>query len=293
LATPEAQTRVKKAISLYKFAKRALPSCHKFHISNITELHEAFKNLYGKPSFDFMTEYLRMPYKISWIDYLVDPFDQKEIGPEQSHIRKRGLLTWEDRENPDFPRLLVLIFNYFKGEWILGPVCYTIHLDEREPHDFQVPRNSKATVFVATGGGGRIIPINLFDMDRRDFKKTIEEDTTDLTTLNFFLLLLNCKNIEKHRIKPPEKLNKKRRKNKKPPLFSYYVLRVSQPAKQPKGQGSFAGQLNRIHFCRGHFKEYTAESPLFGKYTGLYWWQPHIRGDKERGMVLKDYEVVT
>jgi len=47
---------------------------------------------------------------------------------------------------------------------------------------------------------------------------------------------------------------------------------------------------NRVHMCRGHFKEYTEDHRLFGKYTGLYWWQPYVRGQKE-GIVIKDYEV--
>ena len=277
-------------------AAEELPSCHKFHIHDVDELHNAFKNMYGKPSFDRMTEYLRLPYKTCWIDYRLGRF--KALRPGQTEIRKRGLLVREDREIRDFPLLWLVIFNYFEGDWLLGPIVYRVRLNKQEPLDFEVPPNTKGEdlVFMPEPNQprGRISAANVYGLSEGVCNKVIGEDITDLTTLNFFLLLLNCKNIEKRRVEPPKKLNKKRRKNKKPPLLSYYILKVSQPKGGLSSTGSpGGGPPKRIHFCRGHFKEYTADHPLFGKYTGLYWWQPHVRGDKERGVVLKDYEVKT
>lgn len=48
---------------------------------------------------------------------------------------------------------------------------------------------------------------------------------------------------------------------------------------------------NRVHLCRGHFKEYTEQNPLFGRHVGRYWWQPCVRGKKEKGIIAKDYIV--
>jgi len=33
------------------------------------------------------------------------------------------------------------------------------------------------------------------------------------------------------------------------------------------------------------------ERGLFGQQKGLYWWDAHVRGTAERGVVVKDYEV--
>ncbi len=55
-----------------------------------------------------------------------------------------------------------------------------------------------------------------------------------------------------------------------------------------KGDGSYT---NRIHLCRGHFKRYTKDKPLFGKYVGLWWWQPSVRGRNKEGIIYKDYEL--
>jgi hypothetical protein len=103
------------------------------------------------------------------------------------------------------------------------------------------------------------------------------------------LLLLNCKNIEKKENKPPEKLNKKRIKNGKLPLFSYYTLHIKDS--ENSNSENILGDHNRIHLCRGHFKHYTQENPLFGKLTGMYWWQPHVRGQNKDGIIMKDYSV--
>ena len=105
-------------------------------------------------------------------------------------------------------------------------------------------------------------------------------------------MLLNCKNITTEKIPAPEALNKKRRKSGKQELFDYHVLNVVVPSeKRDYQEATTPLSHNRVHLCRGHFKEYTAEHPLFGHYTGLYWWQPHVRGQNKDGVVIKDYNV--
>jgi len=70
------------------------------------------------------------------------------------------------------------------------------------------------------------------------------------------------------------------------------LLKIKAPGKKHKNGEAKDLYYNRIHLCRGHFKEYTKEKPLFGKYTGTYWWQPTMRGNKKKGVIHKDYEVV-
>lgn len=33
------------------------------------------------------------------------------------------------------------------------------------------------------------------------------------------------------------------------------------------------------------------DKPLFGKLKGTYWWNPHVRGTEESGVVEKDYRI--
>ena len=101
--------------------------------------------------------------------------------------------------------------------------------------------------------------------------------------------ILNCSNVETDVVRPPSKLQKKRKKRNRPPLKTYKTLKLTG-TKSSKGNGKGNGIDKALHLCRGHFKNYTEDNPLFGKYTGRYWWQPQVRGKKEAGEGIKDYQ---
>lgn len=106
-----------------------------------------------------------------------------------------------------------------------------------------------------------------------------------------FSRLLDCKNIGTIDNEPPAKLNKSRVKKGKQPLFTYKTLVIKPTGKRQQSLAAQGLWENRIHLCRGHFKEYTADKPLFGRFAGRYWWQPSVRGRNTQGVVMKDYEV--
>lgn len=106
-----------------------------------------------------------------------------------------------------------------------------------------------------------------------------------------FLVLINCKNIQTTDNIPPKRLNVSRMKKGKCELFTYKTLVVSGNRGVTELDGENTGIKHRLHLCRGHFKRYTTENPLFGRHTGLYWWQPMVRGGNRAGIVMKDYEV--
>jgi hypothetical protein len=104
-----------------------------------------------------------------------------------------------------------------------------------------------------------------------------------------FTSFLSCQNTRKRLETPPEKLQKKRAKKNKPPLSSYYVLELKPTVST---QGALKGQwTNRVHLCRGHMREYTEDKPLFGRITGRFWIPPHVRGNKQQGVIHKDYSI--
>lgn len=66
----------------------------------------------------------------------------------------------------------------------------------------------------------------------------------------------------------------------------------SQVVHKAGAKGVNIADLPALHECRGHFKEYTGERPLFGKVSGKFFWHPHLRGRAENGIILHDkYEV--
>jgi len=113
-----------------------------------------------------------------------------------------------------------------------------------------------------------------------------------LSDLKLAVTALSCKNIRPVKVLPCQKINKKRKMTGKEPLYAYHTLDVILPGRRCIAEpGGPTGRTVRLHLCRGHFKEYTPERPLFGKHTGRYWWQPIARGDKRAGVVMKNYNV--
>lgn len=104
---------------------------------------------------------------------------------------------------------------------------------------------------------------------------------------------MNCKNVQVAEHNPPDKVQRKREKNKKPPLTRYYTLEIEPMKKILKTEGKVdeVGLQRALHICRGHFKDYSNGKGLFGKYKGLYWWDSTIRGTSEAGIIEKDYSI--
>jgi len=105
------------------------------------------------------------------------------------------------------------------------------------------------------------------------------------------LALLNCKNVVTvERGKPPEGGKRNRHSAWK---HRHYVLQIRPMREITKIEhdGEPITQEISYHFCRGHFKTYTAEKPLLGKYVGTFRWNAHARGSIKKGIVTKDYNV--
>lgn len=110
-----------------------------------------------------------------------------------------------------------------------------------------------------------------------------------LTAISF----MHCKNVTAVEHNPPEKVQRKRQKNNKPPLTKYYTLEIEPMKKILKSEGRVdeVGLQRALHICRGHFKDYSNGKGLFGKYKGLYWWDSTVRGNPEAGRIEKDYAI--
>ncbi len=103
--------------------------------------------------------------------------------------------------------------------------------------------------------------------------------------------LLNARNIVREPTEPPPQSRASRRRGDLPP-HRYHVLRVAVPSvSRTRGESSpESGVSVAIHWVRGHFKQYTPQRPLFGRFTGMYWWQSHLAGRALR-VVEKDYRM--
>jgi len=153
-----------------------------------------------------------------------------------------------------------------------------------------------AAIIKKTTEGFVLIPGAVFEPRkfRSDFRRPRGEIEVGILVqgsviINTFLTLLSCKNVRARKNIPDIKAQRKRNKKNKLPLVSWYTLELqgfstngSQPA-----QGLWT---NRLHFCRGHIREYGPPG-LFGRYVGRFWITPHFRGKSSKGEIYKDYDI--
>lgn len=111
--------------------------------------------------------------------------------------------------------------------------------------------------------------------------------------LTMALGLLHCKNVAETEHDPPLKLQKAFQREHNRLMTRYSTIDIT-PISRALDKATEANGLSlpkAFHTCRGHFKTYRPEAPLFGKLTGQYWWRDHERGDKNNGEVISDYRV--
>lgn len=133
--------------------------------------------------------------------------------------------------------------------------------------------------------------------------KTSNKDEQNRLYLQTFILpaiisqaLLNCKNVSTDSHEFPNRRSIQHYKRIGKPYFEkYYTLKLTVPGSKKKREGKedieSDGYTRAFHICRGHFKIYTDANPLFGKYTGTYWWNSQVRGDIKTGIIDKDYSL--
>ena len=271
-------------IKLLKSMLNVVKSSQKFHfgdavslqkISKLDEFHICFSN----------ESYLKMPYKTVWFDYSHPVSDNSKHWNTKEAALIISIesmfdiitLTYDSESKMWFPPLL-------KTTFLIGG------LTQRNKELLQIFNPGIDNVNIYKQCGGIVSPLIKMNGDR--LSTLADEARFNFALVEKSLMLLNCKNIITEKIKAPEKLNKKRLKSNKLPIYDYHVLNIKIPgSKREYSEKQTPLSVNRVHLCRGHFKEYTKEHPLFGRHTGLYWWEPSVRGRNKEGVIVKDYSV--
>lgn len=106
------------------------------------------------------------------------------------------------------------------------------------------------------------------------------------------LSFAHCKNVVMVDEQAPRQQRRAAEREGKP-LTIYKTLRIApiETAIQHRGTKGQSGVKLRMHIRRGGFRDYRQGKGLFGKLHGLYWWEPAIVGDPEKGVIEKDYSI--
>lgn len=145
-------------------------------------------------------------------------------------------------------------------------------------------------VSVPVGGTVMAFPDHI-PADRRErWGRTILSSILPVVLLTFSLT--NCRNVQ--RVEEARGVRRSfARRHQDAPALRSYTLAISPMQREltraMRAQG--VGLTQALHLCRGHFKTFTPERPMFGRHVGRYWWPQHVRGDVARGAVVKDYAV--
>lgn len=271
----------KTKLPIWSFPRKSLNAfentikvCPKFNINNFDEwLYQTKlnRNISNRNKFiDKHFEYLKLPYEICWIDckfkFQFIKNKKIEIKSRNNDIEKIGILVFNGAKEHKKSLTFIMLFNY-KGEnnWMLLNNFYC------------VLSYIYKDIWYAFSNRGYPEPI-----------QKCEQEGICLQLggllLVYTLLFLNCQNIKIKEISISKSINKKRMSINKIPFFSYKILKLKQSNIQNKyiDIQKKERNKNRIHLCRGHFKKTK---------TGLYWWQPHVRGRNKQGIIMKDYKI--
>ncbi len=129
--------------------------------------------------------------------------------------------------------------------------------------------------------------------DDEDFHTWQDELPTYLFSALLSVSFMHCKNVDIIDIEPPPALSKRHIRRHGRPLVRYKTLDIDPMRRvlQTDGHADAVGLRPAFHICRGHFKTFHPDAPLFGRITGTYWWTDHVRGDSTVATVHKDYRI--
>lgn len=258
--------------------------CERFYIGNILDamkvvnIEKEVERVYAaqreseeEPQ---ITNHWKLPFPLTYISFDI-PGGVANAKDKEKHRTPKGSVICEE------PDELAEADGF---RWMLETLVYSMNWNIWIPSGYRVIYNRDSYGVESGSEPDKQIP---FDIQ----EGVLEQSGYHQSAVIILSKLLNCKNIVTQTVEPSAGMNRKRIRRGQEPMMSYKVLKVRPIGRSGNGgQGSGDG-LNALHLCRGHFKTFTEEKPLFGKYTGMYWWQSHARGNGERGFVKKRYEL--
>ena len=129
-------------------------------------------------------------------------------------------------------------------------------------------------------------------MKERDDEWAAEVFRSAMAPLFLAISFMHCNNVSVVEQIPPPRLSRAHERRGHPALVTYKTIVIDgAPQTQRVAlQQEPAGIEQPLSIYRGHFKDYR-ECGLFGRNKGLYWWNAHLRGSVEHGVVIRDYDV--
>ena len=118
-----------------------------------------------------------------------------------------------------------------------------------------------------------------------------------LEPLWYGLSIGNCSNVDLVQGRSHRRVARRWKRKTGKELMVYKTIHLGERGTRASGDGQSGEPSHHValHLCRGHFRTYTADKPLGGPKgaVGTFWIPSHIRGSKDEGVIVKDYNVNT
>lgn len=265
-----------------------------FEISNIsksTETREGDCLVTNKKIFDMVSKIpVNPPFHNTWYEYIFAEIDK-------ILIREGVLCEFNKQENNNFLRITTIIFDNTPAQKKKNePFCLG-YLEIPLRNDFTLNLEKNTTYRGTVNLKETYDNNNFIDKNLTSFDQFTKDELQFFAEKVFYAnALLNCKNVstDSHEFQNRRSIQHYKRIGK-PYFEKYYTLKLEVPGSKKLGETKDGvgsdGYTRAFHICRGHFKIYTEVNPLFGKYTGTYWWNSQVRGDINVGVIDKDYKL--
>jgi len=301
LANPEVSSEIKEALIKATIIR----------IDNVFQYRIEHNNKFGEDGFyQTIKEYpvLTTPFETLWLEFTDPKPFLYSTGETLSPLTIGSLITRTKMDNIDRSSIQNL-FRFADAHWHIKGLQFTRRtdpiskntylqlLDGRNTSYIEFLLNKDGTLYCEGKNhyfkGGmtdeykKSVPdINVFNItDPRD------DDVEYISPVLMAVSLMNCKNVTIEDAEP-FKGEKKKRNRHNQPRTKYHVLKIKSMTTR-RGTGEYTGGgIPSMHIRRGHFKQFTDDKPLFGRWAGLYWWEAAVVGKKSKTKVIKDYEVI-
>ncbi|MHB8383745.1 MAG: hypothetical protein ACYDC3_15560 [Candidatus Binataceae bacterium] len=218
--------------------------------------------------------------------------------PNEALFTDCGVITTTERREDGGFEILFLIFRGMSAaapSQMRGEICGIVIPRSARSHG--EPIDSEVESAVMTPPSGSILqsalevapPGALSDYEA--YQEAMSRSGWEiLQPLMLAISFAHCKNVQ---IVEGVGRSLRARRHKEVPDDLWRVLQIDPMRKvierETAGLGPAEAYQRAMHICRGHFKTYDEENPLFGKLVGTFWWQAHVRGDSRFGTVSKEY----
>jgi hypothetical protein len=255
-----------------------------------------------------MIKNLKLPFPITICEfsYIETGEDDVSVGPGQIRSSKRIVVCIE---RPDDTGYFVTSVDYLDKDaiWQYCPIMqfisYDLKLLERDDstplHPLLLhyvkdknPKTFNIQTYVTSPWLIEFIS-QVQGIPRPDLAERLDiELSSDWQTVVDLCNVLNCSNVVMDKLAAPKLINKKRERSGKTPFYEYHVLKIKADRVVREGRG--AGHGDRLppkeHIRRGHIRHYHRDDPdkHFTRFIKQQW-----IGDRSRGRVEKDYEILT